>query len=506
MQLFDSLTLLSLLIILAIKLFKKNNRPKWTSTLLFIALAFSLLQIMIEGFRWQMVAAESVLLILLLQFIWDIRFSKSVKKSGKWSSFRRISSATLLSLLMLTSILFSYLFPIFELPTPTGQFAVGTTEFHLIDENRLETYTKNPDDKRQLMVRAWYPAEPKASDKTTPYWRQAMVRSKELTKGVGMPSFLFSHLGQVSTHSFWDSPIANQETSYPVLIFSHGFAQGWASQNTHLMESLASHGYIIFGIDHAYVGMGSIFPDGKVASFSKETFKAMSQQPSKELIARFKEIEMTDDWHKQIKLLSAMNNDFFADAIPKMSEALQIWTADQRFVLSQIDMLQRGEKLIPSVNQVEFKGRLDTDNLGFFGMSFGGSTSLENCVKDIRCKAGVNMDGFMPEQVNLAGLNRPFMFMNSEHNLFFNAMYEVANDDVYSVSINGATHLNYLDFSIMSPMYQMMGILGPIDGVKMLTITDDYVRSFFDHYLKNKESPLLDNKNNKYPEVIFKKK
>src|SRR5687768_1634874 len=43
---------------------------------------------------------------------------------------------------------------------PAGPFAVGTHEFLWVDQKREEPFTKDPADRRHLLVRVWYPAEP----------------------------------------------------------------------------------------------------------------------------------------------------------------------------------------------------------------------------------------------------------------------------------------------------------------------------------------------------------
>src|SRR5215470_15592200 len=42
---------------------------------------------------------------------------------------------------------------------PKGPFAVGTHEYLWLDQSREETFTKEPADRRHLLVRVWYPAE-----------------------------------------------------------------------------------------------------------------------------------------------------------------------------------------------------------------------------------------------------------------------------------------------------------------------------------------------------------
>ena len=46
------------------------------------------------------------------------------------------------------------------LPMPTGSFRVGRASFHRIDASRLETFTDDPADNRQVLFHIWYPAEP----------------------------------------------------------------------------------------------------------------------------------------------------------------------------------------------------------------------------------------------------------------------------------------------------------------------------------------------------------
>src|SRR5262245_16683116 len=55
-----------------------------------------------------------------------------------------------------------------ELPAPMGKYSVGRTSFYWVDASRDEPLTKNPNDRRELMVKLWYPAE-SASGSPAPY-------------------------------------------------------------------------------------------------------------------------------------------------------------------------------------------------------------------------------------------------------------------------------------------------------------------------------------------------
>ncbi|MDJ0718848.1 MAG: hypothetical protein QNJ54_32245 [Prochloraceae cyanobacterium] len=45
------------------------------------------------------------------------------------------------------------------LEQPTGLYAVGTTSYYFVDPKREETYTKNPNDNREITAKVWYPSK-----------------------------------------------------------------------------------------------------------------------------------------------------------------------------------------------------------------------------------------------------------------------------------------------------------------------------------------------------------
>ena len=55
--------------------------------------------------------------------------------------------------------------------------------------------------------------------------------------------------------------MAQEESSYPVLIFMEGL-NGLRQMNTFQVEELVSHGYTVAAIDQPYAGAEVVFPDG----------------------------------------------------------------------------------------------------------------------------------------------------------------------------------------------------------------------------------------------------
>ena len=153
-----------------------------------------------------------------------------------------------------------------ELPTPTGSFAVGVTDFSVRFDDRPEVLSGDPGDSREILVRAWYPAERRRGDEVEPYFTKAEMQAFVETNSATIPGFgyLFSQAALARTHSVRDAPVAAQVDGFPVLAYSHGYGL-FVSQNTPLMEELASHGYIVFGLGHTWDGLDGLSrrPDGR---------------------------------------------------------------------------------------------------------------------------------------------------------------------------------------------------------------------------------------------------
>jgi Platelet-activating factor acetylhydrolase, isoform II len=139
------------------------------------------------------------------------------------------------------------------LPTPTGQYKVGRVPYDWVDITCDELYSQNKDDKRELVVWVCYPAAP----------------STDAQPGVYMPVG-WEALGQlwgfdtdhVRIHSFSVAPAATGKASYPVLVFSpSGFPPLLLSA---ILEEVASHGYIVVGINQTYDTTVTVFTDGRV--------------------------------------------------------------------------------------------------------------------------------------------------------------------------------------------------------------------------------------------------
>jgi predicted dienelactone hydrolase len=193
-----------------------------------------------------------------------------------------------------------------------------------------------------------------------------------------------------------------------------------------------------------------------------------------------------------------------------------MWMDDTKFVVSQ---LQRLNATDPSGR---FTGRLDMQQLGMFGHSFGGAQALQFCHDVPQCKAGIDLDGAPYGSVVQDGLKQPFMFILSDHGrelsdpasrkilADIHSIYDRLPNGRLLITIRGANHFSFSDQMLVKShlLINLLRIAGfaRLDGRRGLAITAEYVHTFFDVYLKGAPPSLLTNISRQYPEVEFEQR
>lgn len=373
-----------------------------------------------------------------------------------------------------------------ELPEPRGNYPIGITYLSFTDQNRPEIFTSDPTDNREITVKAWYPAEPVENAKLAPYIRNA----EEIVPIFNLPTSIIN----IKTHSKLDLSVSQARETFPVLLFSHGWGEHF-SQNTVLMEELASHGYIVFSIAHHYEAKFSFYPDGHFITIddSSERFlEIMDEQRNPEAFAVFEKMRNTKSYEEQEAVFRQSN-----ELMPKLLvESPRIWADDISFLIDELENINQDNSL--------FSGKMNLEQIGVFGMSMGGIASGQVCITDKRCMAGINMDGGIYGDFLDTKISQPFMFMSSErYRGYDNIFSDHVNNSVYTITIHRADHYNFHDLSILDPSSDR---LGEIDGYRMLKIINDYTLAFFNKHLKGIDSGLLNDPSSEYPEVEIKVK
>ena len=245
-----------------------------------------------------------------------------------------------------------------------------------------------------------------------------------------------------------------------------GGASAEAVKYSTLAEDLASHGYVVIGIDAPYRTGLVVFPDGRVMRRTAEN--------NPELVSG-KELER------------------------RAESLLAAWTADMSFALDRLAQLNASDA------SGRFTGRLDMARVGAFGHSFGGAQAAQWCHDDRRCKAGIDIDGAPLGSVVRSGIGRPFLFLLSDHGGESDAesariLANVRSLHGLQLMIRGANHFTFSDDAIVKSR-ALLGVLRlfgklRIDERRQLEITAYCVRNFFDANLKGAPLDLM-----RYPEI-----
>lgn len=366
------------------------------------------------------------------------------------------------------------------LPKPTGSFPVGRTLYDWVDDQTLDPLAP-AGAKREFLVWVWYPAAESSTGKIAEYVPDTTRKAVERDRGP-LLNLLTRDLSKAHTHSLRDADVSPQQRSYPVVIMRAGASLEVWNYST-LAEDLASHGYVVVGIDAPYRAFVVAFPDGRV-------IRRLPENNPELCIGRAGE--------EQARCVNRL---------------LTAWTSDIGYVLDRLGQLNISD---PSS---KFTGRLNITRVGVFGHSFGGAQAAQFCSQESRCKAGIDVDGSLHGSVVPSGIPVPFMFLGSgEGDFSSNAEIRQIEADIKSVydrlppngrlriSIRGANHFTFSDEGALLRSHafrwvlRRLGKLG-IDGPRQLAVTSYCIRSFFDAYLKDMKASQPTISSSLYPEV-----
>jgi len=408
-------------------------------------------QILWEGYRWQMLPgyAGALVSVFLLGCSWPIL------------RMLLVGGAFLLAGVCIFTA--GYFGPVFALPALTGSYPVGTATFHLVDENRNEPHAPAPQARRELMIQVWYPAQATTGSEFARYVTPGMAGRRK------------AQLALVQTHSVANAPVSTRGGPFPVVMFSPAIG-GTRYQNTFQTEELASHGFVVVGIDHPYTCSNVVFPDGRHIPLSVgylDFSTPEKERETKELVTR----------------------------------EMEVRTADVRFVA---DTLTHWNSSDP---RGRFTGRVDTGSFGIIGHSYGGAVAADICVQDSRFRAGMNLDGWMFGPAETQGVSRPFFFVIDDEPIptaadlatpdlaqrRLNFRIKLGFDEVdhsltahggYYLSVKGAAHYSYSDVPLYS-LIRRYADEGSVDPQFVLNTLNAYTVAFFNRYLYGRPEPIL---------------
>ena len=452
------------------------HRGSWLEWVSMAALGVMGLQLIWEGYRWQMILLYVIAIGFGLFDTWRLTHSKSRAEDLIMSSFTSIAGG--ISILGI-AILAPILLPVPQTPKPTGPYQIGTTTLMLVDKTRKELYSDKDGELRAIMVQIWYPAEAKPGTEPTSWLENMDVMGPAISKKLNLPAFFLDHVKYSRTHSVRDAPISSAEMRYPLLLLSHGWG-GFRAQNTYQVEELASHGYVVVAPDHTFGAVAVVFPDGRVSLNNPDALPSGMGLTEAEFLAA-------------VQVLGKQ------------------WAGDLSFILDALTNLELDD------TAGQLMHRLDFTRVGALGHSTGGGAAIQFCATDPRCKAVLGMDPYMDPVASAVldeGIRQPQMAIFSEvwakergrNNAIFRSYDHNSDGDSYQYYIEQTDHYDFTDMPAFSPLAPYLGLKGSLNGKQVFKIINTYTLAFFDHYFKNQPSPLLGQLSAEFPEMIYQPK
>lgn len=418
------------------------------------------LQLQIEGYRWQVIPLYVVGVGLA---VGDIFF---IDRAIDWS--RRIIRGVLGTVGLLFAVALPTALPVPVLPTPAGPEAIGTIEVGLIDRARTELYGEGAGGPREIVTQVWYPAASDEGERVV--WSDNHeVVAPAISRNMGLPGWFLGHTRHTLSHATDSPPPA--DGTYPVVIFSHGW-EGVRSIALQQVEHLVSNGYIVIAPDHTYGAAATVLEGTRVVYADPEAL------PAREVVGD-------------------------AAFIEAGTQLVDTFSADLVMIL---DALSEGD----GGPYAEIAGAADLNRIGVYGYSAGGGAAIETCLVDDRCDAVLGLDPWvepLTETDLQLTMGRPALYMLSQE------WSETPNDALlrgiagrgasitYLLSVADSVHNDLISTPLLSPMTSQFGLTGEIPAGRITTIIDNYLLGFFDVYLLGTGSAALDSVS--FPEVTI---
>lgn len=425
---------LSLLLLVG-SFFKLSKKHIYISYLL---LLFVILYAVFEGLRYEVVIILLFLLLFYLPF----------KPLLKLRRFLMIFIISLMFILMLA-------FPVYKMPTPTGIYDIGTKTYQVNDDSRNEIYGSQ-EGIRKFNFQIWYPFIKTDEHNVAPWLIDQEITSQALSRDFGFPGFLLNQTQFVTSHSYLDADFT-EETSYPVVIISHGWS-GTKYLHSDLGENFASQGFIAVSIEHTYGAVASVI-DGEVISKQED----------------------------------ALTN--FADSTLGLASNTRLMMTYGLDVIATIDFL---ETLNANSNDI-FYNHLDLAKIGAVGHSTGGGGIIYAALHDDRIQAIIGLDAWVEpiqDVLNEKTLSIPSLFLRSEaweerpNNDILIPMLQNATAVTQLYRINGTTHYDFAMVYMYTSLAKTLGFSGSIPTQTMIEIMFTSHESFFNEHLKNENENL----------------
>ncbi len=462
------ITILMYFLVLIIDPFKNKTVRLYLPV---IAFALMVSHSLYDTVNWQFVPIYFLTAMAFMSSLIAIVLAKSNKQKPEISAYdNRKKLIVLTAIALVLSGIAIWAFPLYEMPTPSGNYEIGTITYDFTETGNIETYGDVVGADRRIKVQVWYPASSTKGLKRVPWLEEGRVVSRALADEMNAPKFILDHTKDVLSHAYAGAQMSKAAKTFPIVVLSHGWT-GFRNLHTDLAETLASNGYIVFGIDHTFGSQITVFKDGTVMKLDHDAL------PDRNVTQNFLD---------------------YARAL------VETYADDVTFVLDQLSRFNEGQY------SPEFKARLNLDKIGLLGHSTGGGADVAVAVSDERVKALLGMDAWVepvPDGLLKKGLKIPALFLRSQqwetgyNNAYLTTLIDNSISGTELYQIDGTTHIDFTMAYMYSRLTRYIGFTGDVERKTFADIQNTFILDFFDSTLNDAQGLSISRLSEAWPIV-----
>jgi len=446
--------------------FAAVTRPEsacWSLSLQILVGILLVLQVLLEGWRTHMFPLYAVAIL-----------AASGAPVALWSNATVRLCCTAVGLVMVAASIFgAIVLQHLTIPRPSGTSLVGVTTLGPVTRAEPSPRTADGELLPPPLVRLWYPAVPRPLAERVRGLLHARLEQR-LKSTDTVPAEV-------------DVAIEPGSASYPVLAYFGGWPED-SLQNRSLICELVSRGFVVASFQYP----------AALAGMSPADLEAQRRKLARPMLYYTSEAD-------------------FRHSINLDNERARAYARDASAALNQLAALNNGD------SDRRFAHRLNLEQAGILGYSFGGAVAAQATRMDPRFKAAVNLDGRHWAEALQQGVAVPYMFVGEELLMPTQAMlastdpairYEAIMDQIdytqlarnlranggIQVIINGMSHINFSDDVLRSPLRRVTHG-GAIDARRGLFLVNSLVVQFFGQFLAQRPAPLLATNTQPFPEA-----
>lgn len=344
----------------------------------------------------------------------------------------------------------------------TGEYAVGTECFTIVDQSRTEGLGPK-EGPRKIAVRIYYPADKDA----VLNMERADVFSERKMKAIKKafcipkisPEFLKADYYEKAPHA------DNQK--FPLIMYNHGY-NGYVECNTYLCCELASNGFIVASVGHAYEAAENDYEDGTFDLYDKKINKIMYDNMIKTILDQKKLMKLKESQEELAEKFDAFQKKHCSYIISR----IPVWAQD---TLETVKALKERY-----AEWIDF-----SKGIGATGHSLGGATAYYLCHHEEEFVCGANIDGGLFGEYQGLIMKKPFLQICCRENVNVETRSLIHTEAPVRCEIfEQMKHPGFTDVKFYASSKML---LGKMDANEMYEKLSACHLDFFGTYLKNIE-------------------